>query len=237
MFRSENNIPNDVHTPMTTQARNKIVFWVLFFIMGSAGTYSQSGAQLISHPDLKFPNQALMGRVVGKVWLRILVGMDGIPIKTEIMKREPDMAYLFDDNSRKWGMQCKFTPATDNDNKPVTIWMVIPLSYKLDHFTPPQCFKQAEPKYPSEALEMGMEGWVGLAVFVKSNGETDNSQTVVVAREPENASVFDKAAKEAAYHSQYMPAGYEGNSIDGWCFVKVSFKIPGQGLYDGQDSQ
>jgi outer membrane biosynthesis protein TonB len=217
--------------------RNKVFFWTLFFIMGLVHIHAQNQPQLISKPDLQFPNEAVMGRVVGKVWLRILVGADGIPIKTKIIKRDPEMAYLFDNNSRKWGMQCKFTPATDNNDKPVPMWVAIPLSFTLDHFTPPQCIKQVEPTYPPEAREMGMEGWVGLAVFVKSNGEKDISQTVVVAREPANASFFDKAAKEVAYHSQYIPAGYEGNSIDGWCFIKVSFNISGKGIYEEKDSQ
>jgi len=205
-------------------------------MLGSRYIHAQTDPQLISKPDLKFPNQALLGRVVGKVWLRILVGADSTPVKTQILKREPEMAFLFDDNSRKWGMQCRFSPATDDNGKPVASWMVIPLSYGLDHYTPPRCIKQIGPKYPTEAQEMGMEGWVGLAVLVKSNGQADNSQTVVVAREPENASVFDQAAKEAGYHSQYIPAGYEGNSIDGWCFIKVVFKIAAHGVYDENDS-
>jgi len=205
-------------------------------LLGFEHLGAQSAPELVSKPDLKFPNEAYMGRVVGKVWLRILVGEDGIPIKTIIFKRDPEMAFLFDDNSRKWGMQCRFTPATDNNGKPEAAWVVVPLSYSFDHFTPPHCIKQAEPSYPTQAREMGMEGWVGLAVLVKSNGETDNSQTVVVSREPENASIFDKAAKEAASHSQYLPAAYEANQIEGWCFIKVEFKIPGQGAYADPDS-
>ena len=222
---------------MMTKIINQIIFLAFLCIIGSPHVNAQTEPQLLSKPDLQFPNQAYFGRVVGKVWLRILVGADGIPIKTQIMKRDPEMAYLFDDNSRKWGMQCRFTPATNSDGKPVATWIVVPLSYGLNHYTPPQCIKQAEAKYPTDAQEMGMEGWVGLAVFVKSDGETDNAKAVVVAREPENASILDQAAKEAAYHSQYIPAGYEGNSIDGWCFIKVNFKIAGRGAYDEQDGQ
>ena len=180
---------------------------------------------LIKQPDLKYPNVALTGRVVGQVWLRLLVGRDGVPIKTNILKRDPEMAYLFDDEARKWGMQCKFTPALDSSGKAVPIWVVIPLSFKLDHFDPPECIVQNKPEYPNEAVEMGLEGWVGLAVLVKSNGEVDCSQTIVVAREPENESLFDQPAKEAACHSQFIAAGYEGSSVQGWCFIKVIFNI------------
>ena len=83
---------------------------------------------------------------------------------------------------------------------------------------------------------MGMEGWVGLAVFVKSNTEVDVSRTVVVAREPEGISIFEKAAKEAAYHSQYRAAAFEASAVEGWCFIKVTFKITGQDLRDIQEN-
>ena len=76
---------------------------------------------------------------------------------------------------------------------------------------------------------MGMEGWVGLAVLVKSNGEVDGSQILAVARQPENTSIFEKAAKEAAYHSRYRAASYEATSVEGWCFIKVSFTLASQG--------
>ncbi len=182
--------------------------------------------KLINKPELTFPNEAYKGRVVGQVWLRILVGPDGIPIKTDILKRDPEMAYLFDDEARRWGMQCRFSPAMDSNGKSVPMWEVIPISFKLDHFTPPQCTNQVEPNYPEDGLAMGMEGWVGLAVFVKADGDVDGAQILVVAREPQNTTVFDIAAKEAAYHSQYKAASNDGNPVDGWCFIKVPFKIP-----------
>ena len=181
----------------------------------------------VSQPDLQFPNAALMGRVTGTVWLKLLIGADGIPLKTEIVKRDPEMAFLFDDNARKWGMACRFTPALDSGGKSVPAWEVIPLSFRLDHFTPPQCLSQAKPEYPEDARVMGMEGWVGLAVLIKSNGEVDKSQILVVARSPENTSIFERAAKDAAYHSQYRAAGYNANSVEGWCFIKVPFLLAG----------
>jgi outer membrane biosynthesis protein TonB len=215
--------------------RARTVSLLLFCVLAFNDLDAQSEPQLLSKPDLQFPNQAYTGRVVGKVWLKILVGEDGIPVKTAIIKREPEMAFLFDDNSRKWGMHCKFKPATDYNGKAVAAWVVTPLSYGFDHFTPPQCLRVAKPKYPDDAREMGMEGWVGLAVLVKSNDEVNIGESVVVAREPENATVFDAAAKEAALHSRYIAASYESNAIEGWCFIKVTFKIDGRGAYDTPD--
>jgi outer membrane biosynthesis protein TonB len=216
---------------MTIVKKNRIAVLILLYMLGAISLYAQTEnwdikqPEFLSQPNLNFPNEAIMGSVVGRVWVKIFVGVDGIPIKTDIIKRDPEMAYLFDNNARKWGMQCRFTPAIDKDGNPVSTWIVVPLSFKLDHFTPATCVTQAVPIYPKEALEMGMEGWVGLAVLIKGNGEVDLSQIIVVAREPENTSVFEKAAKEAAYHSRYQAAGYESNAIEGWCFVKVAFNI------------
>ncbi len=216
-----------------TSGSRRIVHTLAIIVSGFTFLTAQSDTtlrniklpELLQKPDLSFPNEAYRGRVVGQVWLKILVGPDGVPVKTDILKRDPEMAYLFDDEARKWGMQCRFSPALDSNGKSVPMWEVIPLSFKLDHFTAPECIRQSEPNYPKEALEMGMEGWVGLAVFVKANGEVDGAQIIVVARDPQNTSIFDIAAKEAAYHSQYRAAAYEANSVDGWCFIKVPFKI------------
>ncbi len=214
-------------------ARNRFCLTLFAVVFGLTTLSAQSDTtlrdmtppKLIHRPELSFPNQAYRGRVVGQVWLRVLVGPDGVPIKTDILKRDPEMAYLFDDEARTWGMQCRFSPALDSSGKPVPMWEVIPISFKLDHFSPPECINLAEPNYPKDALEMGMEGWVGLAVFVKASGEVDGAQILVVAREPQNTTVFDIAAKEAAYHSQYRPAAFDSNSVEGWCFIKVPFRI------------
>lgn len=181
--------------------------------------------RLFSQPSLRFPNAAYMGRVVGTVWVKVMIGSDGVPVKTDIVRREPEMAYLFDDEARKWAMACRFSPARDSSGSPVSVWEVIPLSFKFDNFTPPECTNQAKPDFPPEAKEMGMEGWVGLAVLVKSNNEVDPSQILVVAREPAATSIFDRAAKDAASHSQYRAAALQASAVEGWCFIKVSFKI------------
>jgi TonB family protein len=194
------------------------------------------GPKLISKPSLNFPSAAYMGRVAGTVWLKVLIGEDGTPIKTDIERRDPEMAYLFDDEARKWAMACRYEPALDESGAPVAVWQVIPLSFRFSDFTPPECIRQAEPAYPEEALAMGIEGWVGLAVLIRANGEVDISQVLVVAREPANTTIFEKAAKAAAYHSKYRPAGIAANAVEGWCFIKVPFRIiPRQHKADQED--
>ena len=115
---------------MTRQMKRTISIFLLFTIIGTAIVLAQSDSTqgqtktptLVKQPELVFPNEAITGRIVGKVWLRILIGPDGIPIKTDIARRDPEMAYLFDDEARKWGMQCRFSPALDSNGRPVALW-------------------------------------------------------------------------------------------------------------------
>ena len=116
-----------------------IAFLILFSAVGSTLILAQTGSpstfqpRLVSKPELQFPNEAYMGRVVGKVWLRVLVGTDGIPNKTDILRREPEMAYLFDNAARQWGLGCRFTQVSDSNEIPAPVWVAIPLSFALDH--------------------------------------------------------------------------------------------------------
>jgi hypothetical protein len=64
-----------------------------------------------------------------------------------------------------------------------------------------------------------------LVVLVKSNGEPDLSQILVVAREPSNTTMFDRAARDAACHCRYRAVGYRANAIEGWYFIKIPFMI------------
>ncbi len=147
-------------------------------------------------PDLEFPRKALGASVTAKLFVKVLVGKDGAPIKTEILKREPDIAFLFDDDSRRFCMKCRFSPARDSVGNPVMVWVTMPLRFEIKNYRPPQCKELAEPKYPDEARELGMEGWVGLAVFVNDQGKPQRDPMIILSREPATSTVFDDAAKE-----------------------------------------
>jgi outer membrane biosynthesis protein TonB len=179
----------------------------------------------IQKASITFPAEALGAGVVGKVWVKGLLGIDGIPVKTEIAKREPEMAFMFDDVARKWFMDCRFSAARDNTGAPVQVWVSIPVNFVLDGFEPPVCTQQAQPEYPVTARAMGIEGWVGVAVLVSDLGSALNGQAIVVAREPPYNKVFDASAIAAAKASVYQPATQNGKRTEGWCFVKVVYTI------------
>ena len=182
--------------------------------------------RMIEKAKLEFPESAAGSLVTGKIWVKILVGQDGVPIKTDIIKREPDIAYMFDDVSRQWAMACRFSPAIDSSGNPVAVWVSVPLNYKIEGFQPPAVTRVAVPDYPEEAREMGMEGWVGVAVLLGEAGSAMNGKTVIVAREPSTTKVFDAAAIAAVRASEFRPAMDSGRRSAAWCFVKIVFKIP-----------
>lgn len=184
--------------------------------------------RMIKKAKLEFPESAAGSLVTGRIWVKILVGNDGVPIKTDIIKREPDIAYMFDDVSRQWAMACRFSPAIDSSGNPVAVWVSVPLNYKIEGFQPPAVTRVAVPDYPEEAREMGMEGWVGVAVLLGEAGSAVNGKTVIVAREPSTTKVFDAAAIAAVRASEFRPAEDSGRRIEAWCFVKIVFKIPEQ---------
>ncbi|MEW5980260.1 MAG: energy transducer TonB [Acidobacteriota bacterium] len=177
-------------------------------------------------PDLAFPKEAEEASLTAKLWVKVLIGRDGVPGKTEILKRDPEMAFMFDDAARRWAMQCRYSPAKDSVGNPVEVWVSIPINFKMQDFQPPKLIQLAAPEYPEEARSLGMEGWVGIAVFVDEMGNALNAKSVIVAREPPYYKLFDDAAKAAAKKSEYSAAIYKNKPTNGWCFVKVVFAFP-----------
>lgn len=66
-----------------------------------------------------------------------------------------------------------------------------------------------EPRYPSDALEKNIKGYVKLTFFVKANGSTDNIQ--VVEAIPEG--VFDNASVIALKKWVYRPKCNNGKVV------------------------
>ena len=186
-------------------------------------TYARVEPELISKPELKFPEMAVKAGLQVSISLRIFIGTDGKPFKTEIVNREPEFVYLFDNDVRKWGMKFVFSPTIINgEAKIVTI--DVPVKFKLDDFQPPEIREQAEPVYPSEALEMGLEGWIALAVLVDPHGNPEGTVNII-SREPFYTNVFDNSAIDVAKGTKFRPAFTKGLSSYGWKFMKVVFKI------------
>jgi TonB family protein len=176
-------------------------------------------------PD--FPFLAQNASLEANILVEISVDKDGVPYKTEILEREPEFVYVFDDEVRKSAMQWRFSPALNKKGEPVKASIGIPFRFRMRDYEPPVLLEQATPEYPPEALEMGMEGWIGVGVLVnKDGGVLGDGRIAVVSREFPYTTIFDEAAIDAVRRSKFKPATNNGSAILGWLFYKVEFKIP-----------
>jgi TonB family protein len=181
--------------------------------------------KVLHREALEFPPLAQEASLEANIFIKVAVGKDGIPYKTVIFKREPEFVYMFDEDVRKNAMKWRFSPALNKQNEPVAVWISIPFRFRMREYQSAIVLEQAKPEYPKEALEMGMESWVGVAVLVKKEGYTIGSKIIIVSREHPYTKVFDDAAIEAARNSSFKPATYQGTNTDGWAFLKIEFKI------------
>jgi len=181
--------------------------------------------QLISTSKAVYPDLAERASVSGQLYVNTLVGPDGVPIKTDILSQEPEMAFLFDEAGRRYAMNCRFKPALDSSGQPTQFWVSIPFRFTIPGFTPPVCEYIPEPEYPETARELGLEGWVGIMVLVDQRGRPDGDQVYIVAREHPEIDTFDASARDAARQTRFTPAYREDISTDAWAFVKIEYKL------------
>ena len=207
---------------------------VLLFFLTITSVYAQDDSdsndhsneimpEIILKPELHFPQMAVKAGLQVNIFVEVFIGIDGKPYRTEIVKREPEFVYLFDNEVRKWAMQIRFSPAL-KDDEPVESQIIVPVKFKLENFQPPQIKEEPKPVYPSEAIEMGMDGWVALAVLVNPQGLPEGTINIV-SRYPIYSDIFDKAAIEVAKNTTFIPAFTNGLSSYGWIFMKVKFNI------------
>ena len=181
---------------------------------------------ILTRPMLMLPGIAGVAHVEGKVQIRVLVGRNGKPIKTQITKREPEFAFIFDEEARTFAMNIEFSPALDSSGNAVNAWVSIPLHIQLDDIEPAVELEVGEPQYPEEALALGIEGCVGLALVVDEMGfVAKDIKPVIIAREFPEETVFDNAAIDAACRSRFTPGKGKLGNQRSWAFVKIVFHI------------
>jgi TonB family protein len=182
--------------------------------------------EMVSSPEPRFPKLAELGSMAGRLTLKILVGRDGLPIATNVYNREPEVAFAFDEEARRFGMNCRFKPALDSLGSPIAMGMCVPLNFEPAGFTPPSCQDIPAPNYPEWARELGIQGWVGLMVLVDEGGRVISDQTQIMSKYPAELDVFDEAAKGAAAQAIFVPGLKDGVPTKSWGFIKVEFDMP-----------
>jgi len=77
-----------------------------------------------------YPEPARLAGITGKVFVKVLIGADGHPVKAIIMKRFPEACTAFDSVSLKSVLESTYYPAVQN-GRPVKVWCIIPINFRL----------------------------------------------------------------------------------------------------------
>ena len=81
----------------------------------------------ISRPNAKYPKAALKEKIQGKVFVNLLVGVDGKPKDAKIIKSESEaLNHAALEAATKW----VFKPAIYK-GRPISVWVVIPFNFVL----------------------------------------------------------------------------------------------------------
>ena len=78
-----------------------------------------------------YPEMARTAGITGKVFVSVLIGVDGRPIKAKVMKRIPADCEVFDAVALKSVMESRYYPGIQNGS-PIQVWFTVPIRFQLD---------------------------------------------------------------------------------------------------------
>jgi protein TonB len=78
-----------------------------------------------------YPEKARIAGITGKVFVSVLIGENGRPIKAKVMKRIPDDCEVFDAVALKSVMESRYYPGIQNGT-PVKVWFTVPIRFQID---------------------------------------------------------------------------------------------------------
>jgi periplasmic protein TonB len=78
-----------------------------------------------------YPEAARIEGISGKLFVKVLIGANGFPVKAIIMKRIPEDCNAFDAVVLKSVLESTYSPAFQN-GRAVKVWCMIPVSFKID---------------------------------------------------------------------------------------------------------
>lgn len=79
-------------------------------------------------PD--YPEAARVAGISGKIFVKVLIGEDGRPLKATVMKRIPAECTVFDGVALKSVFESKYYPGILN-GRAVKVWCVVPVNFRL----------------------------------------------------------------------------------------------------------
>lgn len=198
-----------------------------------------------------YPQLARLSGIEGKVYVKALIDEKGNVIKTEIMKSDNS---VLDGAAVDAVKKSKFSPALDKQNKPVKVWVVIPMSFKLninkkaegkllkyDELGPPPSnvkvedpdmneFIQVE-KLPEmvegakpEYPELAKKNRIAGKVFVKVLVDKEGSPTKAVVIKSDSE-ILNQSAVDAAMKSKFTPAENKGEKLAVWVVLPFKYML------------
>ena len=200
-----------------------------------------------------YPQLARLSGIEGKVYVKALIDEKGNVIKTEIMKSDNS---VLDGAAVDAVKKSKFSPALDKQNKPVKVWVVIPMSFKLNIYKkaegkllkydelgpPPSNVKVGDPdindfilveKYP-ELIESANPQYPEIAkragitgkVYVKLLVDKEGTPKKAIVIKSDSE-LFNQSAVDAAMKSKFTPAINKGEAIAVWIVLPYKFALDG----------
>jgi len=79
----------------------------------------------------KYPEMARKAGIEGAVYISVLVGKDGKPIKSKILKKKPADSNIFDEAATNAVMTSVYSPGIQN-GRPVRVWLTVPIRFRLN---------------------------------------------------------------------------------------------------------
>jgi len=106
---------------------------------------------LISKIKPSYPEIARLAGIEGTVYLKVLVDENG---NVEKAKVEQGAKEILDNSALQAAQKAKFSPAM-LDNKPVKVWVVLPIAFKLDVDKKAKILKYSELGPPPSNVKAG----------------------------------------------------------------------------------
>ncbi len=91
---------------------------------------------------------------------------------------------------------------------------------------PPRVLHRVPPRYPQDAADEGIEGFVQFRLLVNKSGLVEKAQ--IERSRPEG--VFDEAGRRAVVRWRFAPAVFQGKPVSVWVRQRMVFKLDDKGL-------
>jgi TonB family protein len=240
---------------MRLKMKAKYLLFVLIISFAGAFAQQKEGAKLLKADESGFiqvdkapaliselkpvyPNEAKLSGIEGSVYLKLLIDENGNVAKAKVERGVKD---ILDNSALTAVKKAKFSPAMVN-SKPIKVWVVLPISFKLDvdkkgapgnsdepgmnDFIkvqkPPEMTEAVKPAYPEEAKKNDIDGKVFVKLLIDKEGNP--KKAIVIKSDNE---ILNQPAIDAAMKSKFTAAINDGQPIAVWIVLPYRFATDG----------